>query len=73
MRDALATCRALALQGGCATEAVLPFSTRVIGEPLPISRITEALPRAWEALADDGAGAARAIMTTDTVPKTSDT
>jgi glutamate N-acetyltransferase / amino-acid N-acetyltransferase len=72
MRDALATCRALALQGGCATEAVLPFSTGVIGEPLPVARITEALPRALEALADDGwAGAARAIMTTDTVPKTS--
>ncbi|MGQ0592835.1 MAG: bifunctional ornithine acetyltransferase/N-acetylglutamate synthase, partial [Gammaproteobacteria bacterium] len=42
MRDALATCRALALHGGCATEAVLPFSTGVIGEPLPVSRITEA-------------------------------
>ena len=72
MRDALATCRALAVHGGCATEAVLPFSTGVIGEPLPVSRITEALPRALEALADDGwMAAARAIMTTDTVPKTS--
>ncbi|MGQ0591468.1 MAG: bifunctional glutamate N-acetyltransferase/amino-acid acetyltransferase ArgJ, partial [Gammaproteobacteria bacterium] len=72
MRDALATCRALALHGGCATEAVLPFSTGVIGEPLPVSRITEALPRALEALSGDGwAGAARAIMTTDTVSKTS--
>ncbi|MGH8563103.1 MAG: bifunctional glutamate N-acetyltransferase/amino-acid acetyltransferase ArgJ [Gammaproteobacteria bacterium] len=72
MRDALATCRALALHCGCATEAVLPFSTGVIGEPLPVARITEALPRALEALTDDGwAGAARAIMTTDTVPKTS--
>jgi glutamate N-acetyltransferase / amino-acid N-acetyltransferase len=72
MRDALATCRALAMHGGCATEAVLPFSTGVIGEPLPVARITEALPRALEALADDGwMAAARAIMTTDTVPKTS--
>jgi len=72
MRDALATCRALALHGGCATEAVLPFSTGIIGEPLPVSRITEALPRALEALADDDwMAAARAIMTTDTVPKTS--
>ncbi|MGH8479147.1 MAG: bifunctional glutamate N-acetyltransferase/amino-acid acetyltransferase ArgJ [Gammaproteobacteria bacterium] len=72
MRDALATCRALAVRCGCAAEAVLPFSTGVIGEPLPVSRIIEALPRALEALSGDGwAGAARAIMTTDTVPKTS--
>ena len=72
MRDALTICRALAMHGGCATEAVLPFSTGVIGEPLPVARITEALPRALEALADDGwMAAARAIMTTDTVPKTS--
>jgi glutamate N-acetyltransferase / amino-acid N-acetyltransferase len=72
MRDALTTCRALAMHGGCATEAVLPFSTGIIGEPLPVARITEALPRALEALSDDGwMAAARAIMTTDTVPKTS--
>ncbi len=68
--DALATCSALARQGGCATEEVLPFSTGIIGEPLPVTRITEALPRALDALDEDGwMGAAQAIMTTDTVPK----
>ncbi len=70
--DALATCRTLALNGGCAIEAVLPFSTGVIGETLPVARITEAIPGALKALSGDGwMAAARAIMTTDTVPKTS--
>lgn len=66
----LETCQALASLGDCETEAVLPFSTGVIGEPLPVERIRQALPQAMAALAEDGwADAARAIMTTDTVPK----
>ncbi len=74
MDDALATCRAVAGQARCAPAEVLPFSTGVIGEPLPVARITAALPRALETLADDGwPAAARAIMTTDTVPKWSST
>lgn len=67
---ALACCEALAAQAGCATEAVLPFSTGVIGEPLPVDRITAGLPEALAALAGDAwPVAAEAIMTTDTVPK----
>ncbi len=51
-------------------EAVLPFSTGVIGEPLPVARITAALPGLMADLTEDGwEQAARAIMTTDTVPK----
>ncbi|WP_440940899.1 bifunctional glutamate N-acetyltransferase/amino-acid acetyltransferase ArgJ [Immundisolibacter sp.] len=67
---ALACCEALARDGGCAAEAVLPFSTGVIGEPLPVERITAVLPALHGALAADGWGAAaQAIMTTDTVAK----
>ncbi|HEX5512771.1 MAG TPA: bifunctional glutamate N-acetyltransferase/amino-acid acetyltransferase ArgJ [Gammaproteobacteria bacterium] len=70
LKAALACCEALAGQAGCATEAVLPFSTGVIGEPLPVDRVTAGLPTALAALADDAwALAAEAIMTTDTVPK----
>lgn len=64
------TCAALARLLGLASEQVLPFSTGVIMETLPVERIEAALPAA---LADRGAGhwgqAAQAIMTTDTVPK----
>lgn len=70
MRAALATCEAMAGLAGCEAEAVLPFSTGVIGEPLPVERLTAALPAALAALDGDGwLDAARAIMTTDTVPK----
>jgi glutamate N-acetyltransferase/amino-acid N-acetyltransferase len=64
------TCTAVARQIDCAPEEVLPFSTGVIMEPLPVERIIDALPRCAAALATDGwYAAARAIMTTDTVPK----
>jgi glutamate N-acetyltransferase/amino-acid N-acetyltransferase len=67
---ALATCRRLAEAGNCAVEAVLPFSTGVIGEPLPVALIEGAIPKAMDALSKNGwPAAARAIMTTDTVPK----
>ena len=70
VRDALACCSALADIVGCATEAVVPFSTGVIGESLPVPKIVSALPQAVEALASDNwEKAALAIMTTDTVPK----
>ena len=53
-----------------AAETVLPFSTGVIGEPLPVTRIVDALPAARAALeADAWADAAAGIMTTDTRPK----
>lgn len=64
--DALAICAAVAEQIGCDVEQVLPFSTGVILEPLPAAKITAALPGVRPAHWND---AARAIMTTDTVPK----
>jgi len=64
------TCEAVAQLIGCATNEVLPFSTGVILEHLPVDRIEAALPRCIESLAPDRwADAASAIMTTDTVPK----
>jgi glutamate N-acetyltransferase/amino-acid N-acetyltransferase len=49
---------------------VLPFSTGVIGEPLPVQRIEPAIPAALAALSADGwAAAAAGILTTDTRPK----
>ena len=70
LADARACCAALAEATGCAVQAVLPFSTGVIGEPLPVARITGALPDALKALTEDGwEAASRGILTTDTVPK----
>ncbi len=70
LADARACCTALAEATGCAAQAVLPFSTGVIGEPLPVARITGALPDALKALTEDGwEAASRGILTTDTVPK----
>ncbi|MBW8847210.1 MAG: bifunctional glutamate N-acetyltransferase/amino-acid acetyltransferase ArgJ [Burkholderiales bacterium] len=64
------TCAALAGLIGCAPEQVLPFSTGVIMETLPVDRITAGLPAALAALRADGwAEAAAGIMTTDTLPK----
>jgi len=70
LADAEATCASLAALGRCDAAQVLPFSTGVIGQPLPIGKISAALPRALENLSAPGwKAAARAIMTTDTVPK----
>lgn len=67
---ARACCAALATVADCRPEEILPFSTGVIGEPLPVERLTAALPALLERLdADAWPVAARAIMTTDTVPK----
>ena len=63
---AMAVCEAAAEQAGCAPTQVLPFSTGVILEPLPADKIIAALPKLRPA---GWADAARAIMTTDTVPK----
>ncbi len=69
-RDALRTSAALAKLMGCDTEQVLPFSTGVILEPLPVDRILAGLPAAVKDLkADNWFNAAEAIMTTDTIPK----
>ena len=67
---ARSTCAALARLLGCSPEQVLPFSTGVIMETLPHDRIEAALPAALaDCRGDHWAEAARAIMTTDTVPK----
>jgi glutamate N-acetyltransferase/amino-acid N-acetyltransferase len=64
------TCIALARRLQLAPEQVLPFSTGVIMEPLPVERIEAGLPAALaDAAPDHWLRAAEAIMTTDTVPK----
>jgi glutamate N-acetyltransferase/amino-acid N-acetyltransferase len=72
MKDALATCKALAQDLKLNPEQILPFSTGVILEPLPIEKIINNLPKAVANL-DEGhwLDAAEAIMTTDTQPKAS--
>ncbi len=68
--DSLQTCRYLSDQAGVTAEQVLPFSTGVIGEPLPVEKFSSGIPLALDDLAPDGwERAARAIMTTDTRPK----
>jgi glutamate N-acetyltransferase/amino-acid N-acetyltransferase len=60
----------LAELGLCGSHQVLPFSTGVIGEHLPVNKIITVLKDAMAGLSDDGwAQAAHGIMTTDTVPK----
>ncbi len=64
------TCSALAQLLGCEASQVLPFSTGVILEPLPVERLIAGLPAAIANLsADNWYSAAEAIMTTDTQPK----
>jgi len=64
------TCAALADLMGVQARQVLPFSTGVIMETLPVERIEAGLPAALAALRADGwAEAAEGIMTTDTLPK----
>jgi len=70
LADAQASCAALAELLGCAPQQILPFSTGVILEPLPVQRLVAGLPQAVAALtADNWFSAAEAIMTTDTQPK----
>jgi glutamate N-acetyltransferase / amino-acid N-acetyltransferase len=70
MANARRTCEALATLLKCKPEQILPFSTGVILEQLPIQKIIDGLPRAIAALKSDAWGdAAQAIMTTDTQPK----
>ncbi len=67
-----ATCAAAARLLGCEASQILPFSTGVIMEALPVERIEAGLPRAQAALKGDAQAwhdAAHAIMTTDTIAK----
>jgi glutamate N-acetyltransferase/amino-acid N-acetyltransferase len=70
MQAALTSCEELAKLAGDAPNQVLPFSTGVIGQLLPVAKITAVLPAAIAQLSSDNwANAAKAIMTTDTFPK----
>ncbi len=68
--NARATTQAVAAMLGCKQQQVLPFSTGVIMEHLPMERIQAGIPLAIANLKEDNwFDAAHAIMTTDTVPK----
>lgn len=70
--DALRCCNAVADLAGNESWQVLPFSTGVIGEKLPVERIINSLPNAFQKLTDSNWGlAAQGILTTDTRPKLS--
>jgi glutamate N-acetyltransferase/amino-acid N-acetyltransferase len=70
MRRARQTCQAVAELIGCSEQQVLPFSTGVIMEPLPVERIIAGLPASVGNLQEDNwLSAAQAIMTTDIVAK----
>jgi glutamate N-acetyltransferase/amino-acid N-acetyltransferase len=70
MAAARTTCGALAKLLGCAAEQVLPFSTGVIMESLPVDKIIAGMPQAITNLkADNWFDASQAIMTTDIVAK----
>ena len=70
MGAARTTCTALAKLLGCAPEQVLPYSTGVIMEPLPVEKIIAGMPQAISNLkADNWFDASQAIMTTDIVAK----
>ena len=70
LANANATCAELAALLHCDADQILPFSTGVILEPLPVEKIIAGLPAALSNLkADNWLNAAEAIMTTDTQPK----
>ncbi|HXA29771.1 MAG TPA: bifunctional glutamate N-acetyltransferase/amino-acid acetyltransferase ArgJ [Candidatus Angelobacter sp.] len=70
MRDALAMCRAAGDAESVELDRILVCSTGVIGRPLPLERVLAGVRTASTTASHDGGdAAARAIMTTDTVPK----
>jgi len=69
-QDALTSCALLADVAGCDANEVLPFSTGVIGESLPMDKFSAAIPSLPAQLDENHwRDAARGIMTTDTLPK----
>ena len=69
-KDALSICQTVADLKGVKVNAILPFSTGVIGERLPIDKITSAIPTAFKNLSENNwYEGSRGIMTTDTQPK----
>ena len=72
--DATQTCSALATLAGVEIDTILPFSTGVIGELMPIDKLLAGLPDAFEQLSESGwTDAAQGILTTDTRAKGSST
>ena len=68
--DSLSCCQAVADATGANLQQILPFSTGVIGEPLPVDTICSAVADAKQNLSVDGwQDAAEGILTTDTRPK----
>ena len=69
-QNARKTCDAVATISALSSTTVLPFSTGVIGEQLPVDKITHSMQPLFDSLNEDAwQTAAHAIMTTDTVPK----
>ncbi len=70
LTNAQAICESLAQLSNTSTQEILPFSTGVIGEQLPVEPFKQAFPAALDGLAaENWLDAAKAIMTTDTLPK----
>ena len=70
INDCLDVCSAVAESLEIEDKSVLPFSTGVIGERLPVDKLVDNIPQCVTALKENGwLDAAKAIMTTDTVPK----
>jgi glutamate N-acetyltransferase/amino-acid N-acetyltransferase len=70
LEDTLKTCDSLASKVNLSAEKILPFSTGVIGENLPVEKLKGAIPEALASLSEEHWGAAaKAIMTTDSRPK----
>ncbi|UYV17829.1 bifunctional glutamate N-acetyltransferase/amino-acid acetyltransferase ArgJ [Halomonas qaidamensis] len=72
LQDAYASCEALAEQTNVDKSQVIPFSTGVIGESLPMARLLAGIPNALSSMADDSLAwqqAGEGILTTDTRAK----
>lgn len=70
LENASRVCQALAGLAGCKADEILPYSTGVIGEPLPVEKIIAGLAQTLANCREDGwAEAGLGIMTTDTRPK----
>ncbi len=70
LSNSKAICRDLAKITNCNENEILPFSTGVIGEDLPVEKINKVLPQLVKNLSEDcWVNVAKSIMTTDTIPK----
>ena len=70
LSNSKAICRELAKITNCNEDEILPFSTGVIGEDLPVEKINKVLPQLVKNLSEDcWVNVAKSIMTTDTIPK----